>query len=87
VPNRDDGLKDERTTGLDPQPCARLWNEVRKLRDDGAIVALTVRYLDEADVICDRILIMDERTIVAEGTPDEWKSQIGGDIVRSIRLP
>lgn len=75
---------DEPTTGLDPQSRAHLWDEVRKLRDDGATVVLTTHYLDEADALCDRIVIMDEGTIVAEGTPDELKSQIGGDIIQLV---
>jgi ABC-2 type transport system ATP-binding protein len=77
---------DEPTTGLDPQSRAHLWDEVRRLRDNGATVVLTTHYLDEADALCDRIMIMDEGTIVAEGTPDELKSQIGGDIIQ-IALP
>lgn len=72
---------DEPTTGLDPQSRARLWDEVRKLRADGTTIFLTTHYLDEADVLADRLSIMDHGQIVAEGTPDALKRQIAGDVV------
>lgn len=72
---------DEPTTGLDPQSRARLWEEVRKLRAGGTTVFLTTHYLDEADVLCDRLAIIDDGRIVVEGTPDGLKRQIAGDIV------
>jgi ABC-2 type transport system ATP-binding protein len=72
---------DEPTTGLDPQSRARLWDEVRRLRDGGMTVFLTTHYLEEADALCDRLAIIDHGRIVAEGTPDQLKRQIAGDIV------
>jgi len=72
---------DEPTTGLDPQSRARLWDEVRKLRAEGTTIFLTTHYLDEADVLADRLSIMDHGQIVAEGTPDALKRQIAGDVV------
>jgi ABC-2 type transport system ATP-binding protein len=72
---------DEPTTGLDPQARAHLWDEVKRLRERGTTVFLTTHYMDEADVLCDRIAIIDHGRIVAEGTPDELKRQIAGDIV------
>jgi len=72
---------DEPTTGLDPQSRARLWDEVRRLRDGGTTVFLTTHYLDEADALCDRLAIIDGGTIVAAGTPDALKREIAGDIV------
>jgi ABC-2 type transport system ATP-binding protein len=72
---------DEPTTGLDPQARANLWDEVRKLRDGGTTVFLTTHYLEEADVLCDRVAIIDHGTIVAEGTPIELKRAIAGDVV------
>jgi ABC-2 type transport system ATP-binding protein len=72
---------DEPTTGLDPQSRARLWEEVRRLRDDGTTVFLTTHYLEEADALCDRLAIIDHGRIVAEGTPDALKRQIAGDVV------
>jgi ABC-2 type transport system ATP-binding protein len=72
---------DEPTTGLDPQGRARLWDEVRTLRDGGMTVFLTTHYLEEADALCDRLAIIDHGRIVAEGTPDQLKRQIAGDVV------
>ena len=72
---------DEPTTGLDPQSRARMWDEVRKLRDTGTTVFLTTHYLEEADALCDRIAIIDHGRIVALGTPDELKRQVAGDVV------
>jgi ABC-2 type transport system ATP-binding protein len=72
---------DEPTTGLDPQSRAHMWDEIRRLRREGMTVFLTTHYLDEADALCDRIAIMDYGTIVAEGTPDELKRDISGDVV------
>jgi ABC-2 type transport system ATP-binding protein len=73
---------DEPTTGLDPQSRANLWTHVRRLRDDlNTTVFLTTHYLDEADALCDRILIIDSGKIVAEGRPEELKSRISGDLV------
>ncbi len=73
---------DEPTTGLDPQARANLWEHVRALRDDrGSTVFLTTHYLDEADALCDRILVIDHGTIVAEGSPDELKRRVSGDAI------
>jgi ABC-2 type transport system ATP-binding protein len=67
---------DEPTTGLDPHARARLWEEIRKLRETGTTVFLTTHYLEEADALCDRLAIIDHGRIVAEGTPDELKHEI-----------
>jgi ABC-2 type transport system ATP-binding protein len=72
---------DEPTTGLDPQARARLWDEIRKLRETGTTVFLTTHYLEEADALCDRLAIIDHGKIVAEGSPDELKRQIAGDVL------
>jgi ABC-2 type transport system ATP-binding protein len=77
---------DEPTTGLDPQSRANLWDHVRALRERGTTVFLTTHYLEEADVLCDRLMIMDHGLIVAEGTPRALKQQVAGDaIVISLR--
>jgi len=69
---------DEPTTGLDPQSRAALWDEVSRLaRDEGVTVFLTTQYLEEADQLADRVGIIDGGEIVAEGTPDELKAEIG----------
>jgi ABC-2 type transport system ATP-binding protein len=72
---------DEPTTGLDPQARARMWDEVRRLRDAGTTVFLTTHYLDEADALCDRLAIIDHGAIVAEGTPLELKRRVAGDVI------
>ncbi|HYM98051.1 MAG TPA: ATP-binding cassette domain-containing protein [Candidatus Sulfotelmatobacter sp.] len=72
---------DEPTTGLDPQSRARVWDEVRRMHDRGTTVFLTTHYLDEADALCDRIAIIDYGKIVAEGTPQELKRAVAGDVV------
>jgi ABC-2 type transport system ATP-binding protein len=77
---------DEPTTGLDPQSRANLWDHIRGLRERGTTVFLTTHYLEEADVLCDRLMIMDHGQIVAEGTPRALKQQVAGDaIVISLR--
>jgi ABC-2 type transport system ATP-binding protein len=69
---------DEPTTGLDPQSRSELWEEVARLaREDGVTVFLTTQYLEEADVLADRIGIIDRGRIVATGTPDALKAEIG----------
>ncbi len=75
---------DEPTSGLDPQSRARVWEEVRRLNEDGVTVFLTTHYLDEADALCDRLAIIDHGRIVAEGTPAELKRQIAGDVVTVV---
>jgi ABC-2 type transport system ATP-binding protein len=72
---------DEPTTGLDPQSRARVWDEVRRMHERGTTVFLTTHYLDEADALCDRVAIIDYGKIVAEGTPEELKREVSGDIV------
>jgi ABC-2 type transport system ATP-binding protein len=69
---------DEPTTGLDPQSRSALWSEVSGLaRDEGVTVFLTTQYLEEADLLADRVGIIDRGKIVAEGTPEELKAEIG----------
>jgi ABC-2 type transport system ATP-binding protein len=73
---------DEPTAGLDPQGRSNLWGHIRRLRDEHqTTIFLTTHYLDEADALCDRILIIDHGRIVAEGIPDELKRRISGDVV------
>jgi ABC-2 type transport system ATP-binding protein len=72
---------DEPTAGLDPQSRAHMWDEVRRLRDEGMTIFLTTHYLDEADALCGRIAIIDHGSLVAEGTPADLKREISGDVV------
>ena len=62
---------DEPTTGLDPQARRNLWELIQQLRTNGATVVLTTHYMDEAEVLCDRVAIVDSGTIIAINTPDE----------------
>jgi len=73
---------DEPSTGLDPQSRANLWEHIRRLRDElDTTVFLTTHYMDEADLLCDRILVIDDGSIVARGTPEELKRNVAGDSV------
>jgi ABC-2 type transport system ATP-binding protein len=75
---------DEPTTGLDPQSRAALWEEVGRLSSDGVTVFLTTQYLEEADVLADRVGIIDHGRIVAEGTPASLKEEIGRPTVEVV---
>ena len=76
---------DEPTTGLDPQSRSALWSEMSRLaREDGVTVFLTTQYLEEADVLADRVGIIDRGRIVAEDTPEALKAEIGRPSVEAI---
>jgi ABC-2 type transport system ATP-binding protein len=76
---------DEPTTGLDPQSRTALWDEVGRLaREEGVTVFLTTQYLEEADVLADRVGIIDHGLIVAEGTPASLKAEIGKPTVEIV---
>jgi|SRR5712691_536726 len=76
---------DEPTTGLDPQSRSALWSEVNRLaREEGVTVFLTTQYLEEADVLANRVGIIDHGRIVAEGTPASLKAQIGRPTVEAV---
>jgi ABC-2 type transport system ATP-binding protein len=68
---------DEPTTGLDPMSRIALWDEVRRLNDEGTTVLLTTQYLEEADQLADRIAIIDHGIIVRQGNPRDLKAQVG----------
>jgi ABC-2 type transport system ATP-binding protein len=73
---------DEPTTGLDPRSRRTMWDIVRGLVAEGTTVLLTTQYLDEADELADRIAVLDEGRIVADGTPDELKRLVPGGHIR-----
>ena len=70
---------DEPTTGLDPQARRNFWTLVKRIREEGATIVLTTHYMDEAQVLCDEIAIMDEGKIVTQGTPEQLLFDRFGD--------
>jgi ABC-2 type transport system ATP-binding protein len=68
---------DEPTTGLDPTSRIAIWDEVKRLNDEGTTVFLTTQYLEEADQLADRVGIIDEGRMAAEGTPTSLKAEVG----------
>ncbi len=82
IHNPDVLFLDEPTTGLDPTSRATVWAEVRRLnRDLGVTIFLTTQYLEEADELADRVGIIDNGHLVAEGTPAELKRSVGDDVI------
>jgi ABC-2 type transport system ATP-binding protein len=73
---------DEPTTGLDPRSRRTMWEIVRELVADGVTIFLTTQYLEEADRLADRIAVLDQGLLVAQGTPEELKRQVPGTHVR-----
>ena len=74
-------LLDEPTTGLDPRSRIELWDAIRGLSEDGTDVLLTTQYLDEADQLAARIVIIDHGRVIADGSPGELKSRAGHDLI------
>ncbi len=72
---------DEPTTGLDPRTRNDLWQFIEELVDEGTTVLLTTQYMEEAEHLADRIIVLDTGRIVAEGTADQLKDQLGGDVL------
>ncbi len=72
---------DEPTTGLDPSARNRLWDYFREINDRGTTIFLTTQYLEEADQLCDRLAVIDDGSIVADGSPADLKREVGGEIL------
>ena len=79
-------LLDEPTTGLDPQTRRQVWEFIKNLKEEGKTVLLTTHYMEEADILCDKIAIIDHGRIIARGTPDELKRMWNKNIVIDIAL-
>jgi ABC-2 type transport system ATP-binding protein len=75
---------DEPTTGLDPRSRLGMWDVIRELVRDGATLLLTTQYLEEADELADMIAVVDHGRIIARGTADELKSQVGGERIEVV---
>jgi ABC-2 type transport system ATP-binding protein len=73
---------DEPTTGLDPQSRLAIWDHLNELHSQGTTILLTTQMMDEADQLCQRLAIIDNGLIVAEGTPESLKDEMGDDVVR-----
>jgi ABC-2 type transport system ATP-binding protein len=73
---------DEPTTGLDPRSRLALWDVIRELVKDGTTLLLTTQYLEEADLLADRVAVVDHGRVIAEGTSDDQKAQIGGEVLQ-----
>src|SRR5437867_800417 len=81
-------ILDEPTTGLDPQSRHQVWDRVRILRKRGKTILLTTHYMDEAQTLCDRLVIMDHGTILVEGPPAELvRSRVGREVVEISGFP
>jgi ABC-2 type transport system ATP-binding protein len=75
---------DEPTTGLDPRSRLGMWDVIRSLAAGGTTILLTTQYLDEADELADTIVVFDHGQVIAQGTAEELKSQIGGDVLEFV---
>jgi ABC-2 type transport system ATP-binding protein len=77
-------ILDEPTTGLDPRSRLGMWDVIRGLVRDGVTLLLTTQYLEEADELADGIVVIDHGKIIARGTADELKSQVGGERIEVV---
>ena len=78
---------DEPTTGLDPRGRLEMWDVIRELVTEGITLLLTTQYLEEADRLADTIAVIDGGKVIAEGTSDELKSRVGGEVLALCASP
>ena len=78
---------DEPTTGLDPRSRLQMWDVITDLVADGTTVLLTTQYLEEADQLAERIVVIDKGRVIAQGTSDQLKTQVGGDRLEIVASP
>jgi ABC-type multidrug transport system ATPase subunit len=74
-------IMDEPSTGLDPRSRIELWTLIEELVGDGTTLLLTTQYLEEADRLANRVAVIDRGRMIAEGTPDDLKQRVGGDVL------
>lgn len=72
---------DEPTIGLDPQTRKKTWEYLRSVNQEGTTIFMTTHYMDEADLLSDRIALIDHGTIITDGTPEELKTSLGNDVI------
>jgi lipooligosaccharide transport system ATP-binding protein len=77
---------DEPTTGLDPQARIAIWSQLEAMKERGVTLIVTTHYMEEADRICDRLVIMDNGEIVASGSPAELKERCGQETLEGVFL-
>jgi ABC-2 type transport system ATP-binding protein len=80
-------ILDEPSVGLDPVSRKALWDTIREVNSDGTTILITTHYMEEADLLCDRILIMHRGNIVVEGTPEELKNTVGERVIQITSTP
>lgn len=80
-------ILDEPSVGLDPMSRKALWDTIREVNNEGTTILITTHYMEEADLLCDRILIMHRGNIVAEGTPEDLKKTVGARVIQITSIP
>src|SRR3990172_10578142 len=75
-------ILDEPSVGLDPVSRKALWDTIRSVNEEGTTILITTHYMEEADILCDRLLIMNRGRIVIEGEPEDLKNTAGGKVIQ-----
>src|SRR3989304_3209342 len=80
-------ILDEPSVGLDPVSRKALWNTIRSVNEEGTTILITTHYMEEADILCDRLLIMNRGRIVIQGSPEELKNAAGEKVIKITSAP